>query len=250
MLTPPFHLQVLTDLDEVTKVAAESIIQLAQTSISDHGHFTIALAGGSTPKRLYAYLARSDISTQLPWDHLHVFWGDERHVPPAHPDSNFRMAHESLLQHVPIPPDHIHRIRGECPDAAEAAQDYEDTVLAHFQLQPPNIPRFDLILLGMGADGHTASLFPGTEALHETVRLVTSLWVEQLHTHRVTMTPPLLNNAAHILFLVTGEEKAQTLRAVLKGPQDPDRFPCQLIRPSNGEMTWLVDRAAASRLNP
>jgi 6-phosphogluconolactonase len=181
---------------------------------------------------------------------MHVFWGDERHVPPDHPDSNYRMANEVLLSQVPIPPANVHRIKSEHPDARQAADDYEQTLQAFFRLAAGQHPRFDLIFLGLGPEGHTASLFPGTQALHETHRLVVSTWVGKFFTDRITLTPPVLNNAAGVVFLVSGEDKALALKAVLEGHDEPEQLPAQLIRPAHGRLLWLVDRAAASLLQP
>jgi 6-phosphogluconolactonase len=185
---------------------------------------------------------------QVPWDKMHVFWGDERHVPPDHPDSNYRMAHEAMLSKVPIPQAHVHRIKSENPDAGRAAEDYEQTLLAFFHLTAGQFPRFDVVFLGLGPEAHTASLFPGTKALHETRRLVVLTWVGKFCTDRITLTPPVLNNAAGVVFLVSGEDKALALKAVLEGPDEPEQLPARLIRPAHGRLLWLVDRAAASLL--
>jgi 6-phosphogluconolactonase len=179
---------------------------------------------------------------------MHVFWGDERHVPPDHPDSNYRMANEALLSKVPIPPANVHRIKSEHPDAHQVADDYEQTLQAFFHLAAGQLPRFDLILLGLGPEAHTASLFPGTKALHETRRLVVSTWVGKFFTDRITLTPAVLNNAAGVIFLVSGEDKALALKAVLEGHDEPEQLPAQLIRPAHGRLLWLVDRAAAGLL--
>ncbi|HYL79732.1 MAG TPA: 6-phosphogluconolactonase, partial [Candidatus Acidoferrum sp.] len=213
--------------------------------------FTVALSGGSTPKALFRLLAGEGDGSfrgRVPWNRAQVFWGDERHVPPDHPDSNYRMTYDTLLSRVPVPPENIHRIRTEDPDADKVAESYERTLRSVFRLAEGQLPRFDLVLLGMGPDGHTASLFPGTPALHERKRLVVGQWVEKLQTHRITLTPPVLNNAALVVFLVSGAEKAETLRAVLLGEYQPERFPAQLVRPTGGRLLWLVDRAAARGL--
>jgi 6-phosphogluconolactonase len=182
------------------------------------------------------------------WDKVHLFWGDERHVPPEHQDSNYRMVKETLLSQIPIPPEHIHRIRGEFSNASEAADHYERELQGHFHLQAGEKPRFDMVLLGMGPDGHTASLFPGTTAVSETTRLVTAPWVEKFGTYRITLTAPVLNEAANVVFLVCGKDKAETLRLVLESENQIDNYPAQLIRPVQGHLLWLVDQAAASAL--
>jgi 6-phosphogluconolactonase len=200
---------------------------------------TVALSGGSTPRLLYQLLADEK---QVPWPEIHFFWSDERHVPPDHPDSNYRMTNEALLSHVPVPQNNIHRIPGENPDASAAASDYEQTLI---EITNSSLPRLDLILLGLGSDGHTASLFPGSEALHETQRLVVAPWIEKLNTYRITMTLPLLNNGASIVFLVSGKDKAEIVREVLEGPKN---YPAQEINPTSGELIWMLDKDAAGNL--
>jgi len=209
---------------------------------------TVALAGGATPKLLYTLLATEPHRRHLPWPRTHVFWGDERCVPPDHPESNYRMAHEALLRHLPIPPEQIHRMRGEDPDPERAAAEYEERLRTAFHGQAGALPRLDLVLLGMGADGHTASLFPHTEAVREQQRWVVRNHVPKLQADRLTLTAPVINWGATILFLVAGNDKAAALQEVLEGPADPERLPAQLIRPTAGRLVWLVDLAAASRL--
>jgi 6-phosphogluconolactonase len=213
------------------------------------GSFTVALSGGSTPKGLYGLLATDPrLRGQVPWDQLHVFWGDERHVPPTDAESNYHMAHEALLAKVPMPPAHVYLIKSEAPDASQAADDYEQTLHVWFRVSAGQLPRFDLVFLGLGPEAHTASLFPGTKALHETKRLVVSTWVGKFFTERMTMPPPILNNAACVVFQVSGKEKALPLKAVLEGPYEPEQLPAQLLRPEPGRLLWLVDRDAASWL--
>ena len=228
--------------------AARIVSEAAARAVADHDRFTVALAGGRTPALLYRTLARSAPPSRcaaLPWDRVHVFWSDERHVPPSHPDSNFRMATEALLDHVPIPAAHITRIHGENPSAAVAAEGYAGAIREAFGLQDGEFPVFDLMLLGMGADGHTASLFPGDAALSDTRRIVAAPWVAQVRAHRITLTPPVLTRAARIVVLVTGADKAATLKAVLDGPTDIDRYPVQCLRAARHRVAWLLDRAAA-----
>ena len=247
----PFRAEVriLADREALNRAAAEEWTARAEASIREKGLFTVALSGGSTPKEFYSLLA-SDPSyrTQISWNRVHIFWGDERHVPPDHSDSNYRMARETLLSKVPIPPENVHPIRGEVRDAHQAAMEYEEGLKEFFQLRSGEFPRFDFVLLGMGADGHTASLFPGTETLREQSRLAVANWVEKLQTYRITLTIPVFNHAVFVLFLVSGEEKAETLKAVLEEGEREDPFPAQLIRPARGRLVWLVDKAAGRLL--
>jgi 6-phosphogluconolactonase len=242
-------LRLFDDPDQLARGAGDEFARRARRAQDAGGRFAVALSGGSTPGRLYRTLAGPSFRDQVEWAAVHFFWGDERTVPPDHPDSNFAAAREALLSRVPVPPENIHRIKGEQSDPARAAADYEEELRRFFRLGPGGLPRFDLVLLGLGADGHTASLFPGSDALTEGRRLVVAPWVEKLDTHRVTLTCPVLNNAACILFLVTGVRKAATLRRVLEGPRDP-RYPAQRVRPHDGELLWYVDRAAARELRP
>ncbi len=241
------EIQVLSNLKELTRRAAEEFVLQAVEAVQAKGFFTVALSGGSTPKGLYSLLAdeNEEFRARVAWDKIHFFWGDERHVPPDHPESNYRMAYEALLSKVPVPPDNVHRIKAENPNAADAARDYEEILREFFKLGQGQKPRFDLVLLGMGPEGHTASLFPGSEVIHEKSRLVAAPWVEKFKTYRITLTPPVLNNAICVMFLVGGEEKAETLKSVLQGEYRPDRFPAQVIQPVNGKLVWLVDREAA-----
>ncbi len=241
-------IEQVPDFEELVRVAAQKIVTVAQEAVSKHGRMACALAGGSTPKKLYTLLASDTFRSQIRWEAIHFFWGDERHVPPDHQDSNYRMARETLLAHVPVPEDHVHRIPSERQDAEEAADSYERELREYFQLLRGENPRFDLILLGMGPDGHTASLFPGTSAVHETTRWVAAPWVEKFSTFRITLTPAVLNEAALVMFLVSGPDKAQTLQSVLEGPYQPDIYPSQVISPTRGQLLWLVDKKAAGCL--
>ena len=249
MKTGGFRIKIVNDPAEICRQAAAEIVQLADRFPSASKPFTIALSGGSTPRGLHALLARDPaVRDRLPWHHLHFFWGDERHVPPDHPQSNYRMADETLLSVVPVPAENIHRVCGEEPDPALAAEKYEQELQAFFGLEAGQLPRFDCILLGMGPDGHAASLFPGTAALHETTHLVVANWVDKFQTHRITLTIPVLNHADLVVFLVSGAEKAEALKEVLQGEYRPDRFPAQLIRPGPEKLLWIVDREAARLL--
>ena len=242
-------IKILADAEAMSRAAAGTIVDHISQSLQTRDVYTMALSGGSTPGRLYALLANDvKLREQIPWERIHFFWGDERRVPPGHPDSNYLMAYNTLLSKVPIPSTNIHRIHAENADAVKAAADYEIEILRFFGIEAGQIPQFNCVLLGMGADGHTASLFPATSALVQTKRLVVANWVKKFQAHRFTLTLPVFNNAAQILFLVSGEDKADTLKAVLEGNRQPDRYPAQLIQPCGGELIWLLDRFAASRL--
>ena len=244
-----YRLFVVADQTALAKEAAEHCARIAQEAVARAGRFTIALSGGSTPKLLYSLLAAEPYSNSLPWRKTHVFWGDERAVPPADHNSNFGMAKATLLDRVPIPADRVHRMQAERDDLDLVAREYEAEIARSFDVPPGAEPQaFDLILLGLGPDGHTASLFPHTEAVRERARWVVRNYVPKLNSDRVTLTAPILNRGATVLFLVTGADKASALQAVLEGPSDPERLPAQLIRPAAGRLIWLVDRAAASML--
>jgi 6-phosphogluconolactonase len=241
-------IQIVSNADELTRAAAAAFVERAARAVQARGIFSVALSGGTTPRSIYSLLA-SDASmrARVPWERTHFFWGDERHVPPDHADSNYRMACEAMLVKVPVPAANIHRIKGEYADARSAADEYEADLREFFKLAPHELPRFDLVLLGMGQDGHTASLFPGTDALGERTRLVVANWVEKFKAFRITMTLPVLNNAASVIFFVSGAEKAAVLRDVLEGERG--RFPSQLIHPADGGLLWLVDAGAAGLLS-
>lgn len=243
-------LLVVADQAALAQEAAKRVVAIAEEAVARCGRFTVALAGGSTPKRLYSLLATEPYCTRLPWLETHLFWGDERAVSPEHPDSNFGMARATLLSRVPIPANQVHRMQAERADLDAAASEYETGIAGVFAAQPPyEPPMFDLILLGLGPDGHTASLFPYTRALQETKRWVAPNYIPELKANRLTLTPLILNRAVTILFLVSGANKASVLQAVLEGPPDPERLPAQFIRPVAGRLVWLVDQAAASRLS-
>jgi 6-phosphogluconolactonase len=243
------EIRVLHTADDVAREAASAFVRLANEAVRSSGRFAVALSGGSTPKALFSLLAGdASLRSQMPWDRTHFFWGDERHVPPDHADSNYRMANEAMLSKVPVPAANVHRIKSELADAHQAAAEYEQTLRDFFSLGAGRFPRFDLVLLGMGPDGHTASLFPGTDALREETRLVVANWVPKFDTFRITLTLPVLNNAAWVLFLVSGAEKAPVLRGVLGSESGPEKYPSQLVRPAKGRLIWLVSEDAAGRL--
>lgn len=236
--------------DEIFRKAAEIF---AEGVSAANGSFTVALAGGSTPKGMYQLLASDEYRDKIDWKKVHAFFGDERCVPPENEFSNYRMANASLLMHVGIPPRQVYRIRGEA-HPHEAAAEYESTLLRVFgESDDAPFPRFDLILLGMGPDGHTASLFPGSSALKEKKRWAVANDVEKFREtptpwQRVTLTYPVINSARHVLFMIAGADKADSLYEVLHGAPNPDLYPSQSIRPENGRLTWLVDPASAQKL--
>ena len=242
MTTQRTELVQRRDAAAIAVHARELVLERARVSIAERGAFRIALAGGSTPRALYALLAQS----QADFTRWHVYFGDERAVPPEHSDSNFRMAREAWLAAGQVPQAQVHRMQGELGTGRAAAQ-YERELISSFGSR--EVPRFDLLLLGMGADGHTASLFPGTTALSEARLFVASTWVEKLSSNRVTLTLRTLNAARHALFLVAGADKAPALREVLHARADGPRLPAALVRPWEGGLTWVVDSAAASALS-
>ena len=227
--------------------AGERFVTLVREAVTERGCARIAIAGGRTPEAMYRLLAEPPYRKRVDWARAEVFWGDERCVSPDHTDSNYRMALEALISRVPIPATHVHRMRGEV-DPTAAAQEYERTLRTVFGETGDGPPRFDLILLGLGPDGHTASLFPGTPVVREATQWVAAAWVARFETWRLTLTPPVLNAARHVLFLVAGADKTETVRAVLEGPLDLDRLPAQIVRPSEGRVEWILDREAGSRL--
>lgn len=242
-----YEIVVCADPEALASEAANRFVTLAREAAAAHGRFRVALSGGSTPAAMQRLLAAAPRKQQVDWQRVHIFWGDERFVPPAHMHSTLRVAQETLLNHVPIPPSHVYPVptAGVSPD--EAAAQYAQSIHEHFF---PAAPRFDLIILGMGPDGHTASLFPGDEALTgDDGRLVTAVTnAPKPPPTRITFTYPLLNQAAHVMFLVAGEDKAQTAAQVLAGAYDPHRYPAQGVHPANGRLVWLLDQAAAQDL--
>jgi 6-phosphogluconolactonase len=243
----PREVVVLPDLDAVSTEAARRFVAMAQAAVAEHGRCTVALAGGSTPERLYRLLASDAYRDAIPWASLYIFFGDERCVPPDDKESNYRMARESLLNHVPVMPDQVFRMEGE-RDPQSAAMTYALRIADTFSLNAGAVPHFDCILLGIGPDGHTASLFPHTDALKELDTLVTANFVPKFDAWRLTLTYPVLDAAAHVLFLVGGAEKAAAVAQVIEGPFNPDEYPSQGVRVANGTLTFLLDAAAASGL--
>ena len=237
------------DAASLAERAVEHLIADVKQAVAQRGRARIALSGGSTPKAAFQILAdpKQVWRNSMPWDKLDIFWVDERCVPPDHPESNYRMTRETLLDHVPLKPEQIHRMEGEL-DPQVAASRYESLLRNSFRLEGAESPRFDVIALGMGDDGHTASLFPYTEAIHEMGRLVTANHVPQKDTWRITLTWPVINHADSVFFLIGGAEKAQRIHEVFMGPRDPERLPSQLIWPSGGILTLILDKAAAALL--
>jgi 6-phosphogluconolactonase len=247
---PSPSLEIFHDPETLIRAAAEKMIRLGAAAAEKNGMFTVALSGGSTPRPLYTRLATERFAGAIDWSRVHLFWGDERCVPPDDPRSNYRMVRESLLDAVALPPENLHRIHGE-EDPTVAAAAYERELRAFFGskgAEGPPRAGFDLVLLGLGGDGHTASLFPGMPAVKEQRRWVMAQFMETLSMWRITLTPPVINAAKDVIFLVSGAEKARRLRDVLEGPLQPEILPAQMIKPAQGRPLWLVDEAAAGRL--
>lgn len=238
-------LHVFEDKAKLSKAAADLFVQKALEAVQENGRFTVALTGGSSPVQLYSLLAQSPYEEQMPWQQTFVFWGDERWVPLSDERSNAKMAMDTFLSQVPIPQDQIYPMWGEA-EPEEFSRQYEQLLKKHFN---HTAPEFDLILLGMGDDGHTASLFPGTVVLHEESRWVQAYYLEPQSMYRITLTAPLINQAKTICFLTFGSNKATALFEVLEGERNPEKYPSQLIKPQHGEVHWFVDKSAASLLN-
>jgi 6-phosphogluconolactonase len=239
-------IRVFPDPAALADSAARQIVERCQAAIDARGSFSIALSGGSTPRDLHRRLASPPLARQVDWAHVHVWFGDERCVPPDDPQSNYRMADETLLSKVPIPSEQVHRMRGEqAPE--QAAANYARELREFFKDEPP---RLDVILLGMGDNGHTASLFPGLKAVHEQQRWAMAEYVAEVGMWRITLTPVVLNLGREVVFLVAGSGKASMLRQVLEGSFNPDEHPAQIVRPNPGDVLWLVDAAAAADLSP
>ena len=241
--------RVLSTSEDLAASAAEFFASVAAAAVEARGVARVAISGGSTPKGMFALLADRSrpYFARMPWDRLQLFWVDERCVPPTDAESNYRMTEEVLLEHVPLPAAQIHRIEGEL-DPEVAAARYEAAIRAAFRLEGAQTPAFDLVLLGLGEDGHTASLFPHTAALIEMVRIVVANPVPQKETWRITLTWPVINRGREVAFLIEGATKAQAVQDVFCGAYDPVAKPAQLIRPASGRLTLLLDAAAAEKL--
>jgi len=235
-------------LDDTVAVAARAAELIADAARADESTFEIALSGGSTPKLLYRMLSAEPWQDLVPWGRVLWFFGDERFVPSDDEQSNFRMARENLFDPAKVDPARIFRVRTELGQPVEVAADYDKQLTEHVPAGTDDVPQFDIVLLGMGADGHTASLFPGTEALNERTRFVAANHVEKLDAWRITITAPVILAARHVIMLVTGKEKAAFLKEILEGDEDENRLPSQILRQRTGPTTWLIDEAAASQL--
>src|SRR6266702_4521378 len=240
------QISIYPDTNTLSREAAQFIVRLANEAIVTHGRFTIALSGGSTPKVLYSLLGDEPYRSQIDWAQVDIFWSDERCVPPDSEESNYHLAQQVLLSKIPIPESQVHRMPADRPDRDAASQAYTEEMYRTFGTN--RIPKFDLMQLSMGPEGHTASLFPHQESLHEQQRLVMPVNVPKPPPPRLTSTPPLLNAAKHVLFLVAGSEKADALKAVPEGEYEPDEYPAQIVRPVNGDGTWMLDTSAAGKL--
>lgn len=244
MGTPNVTITTVGDAPALAEALADRFVQAAREAVRSRGTFRVALAGGSTPASAYALLAERP-DGEIPWTQTHVFWGDERPVPPDHPDSNYRMAFEAMLSRVPIPAAQVHRLQGEAQDLEAAAAEYAEAMADAFRIATlGDPPRFDLVLLGMGAEGHTASLFPDSPVLASRA-WVAAPFIPALGMRRLTLTPWVLNAALRVVFAVAGANKAGALAAVLKGDYQPERFPAQVVRPADGQVEWLVDGGLA-----
>jgi 6-phosphogluconolactonase len=237
-MTKP-EISICRDVEDLSRKAAEQFVAAARQAIDARARFSVALSGGSTPKGLYSVLATPEFVGQIDWAQVHLFWGDERCVPPDHPESNFRMVKDALLSRIAIPSENVHRMMGE-DEPNRAAADYQEELRRFFS--PAGLPRFDLILLGLGEDGHTASLFPGSTALNETESWVTHAYVEKLNAHRLTLTLPVINNGAQVFFLVSGVSKAPIVKEILTNAASD--YPAARIRPADGQLCWFVTHDA------
>jgi 6-phosphogluconolactonase len=243
----PSRIIVMDDAEALYVRAAEEIAHFAGEAICTHGEFTLCLTGGATPASTYELLA-TRFQLSVDWKEVQFFWGDERCVPPDDPASNFGMANRTMLSRLPLRPEQIHRMRGE-EEPVQAASEYERDLRNFFRLeQPGDFPSFNLILLGLGENAHMASLFPHHPALHEKTRLAVAVEVEAAPSRRISLTVPVINSGERVMFLVSGEKKAQAVRNVLQGSEDLERYPAQLVKPGSGETVWLMDKAAASEL--
>jgi 6-phosphogluconolactonase len=237
-------IRIYNDLEAISQAAAELFTVESRQASLICGRFSVALSGGETPRRLYEILAAEPYRERIHWNEVHIFWSDERCVSEDDPRNNSRMARQMLLDHVPIPPDHIHPILCD-QSPQQAAIQYEKELKDFFSTQNPN---FHLVLLGLGGNGHIASLFPHTPVLNEKVKWVSDVYVKELGMHRITFTAPFINQASQVVFLVSGADKAQVLENVLEGPYQPHDLPAQLIRPAGMHPIWLVDKAASHKL--
>lgn len=247
-LSPNVSVVVSRDTEDAYPLAAQTIVDAARQAVEARGKFTIALSGGSTPKKLYELLASPQWAAKMPWDKTEFFWGDERYVPASDPNSNYYMTQQAMLERAKVPTANVHRVKTEEADPGRAAELYEQEIRRVVPAAPDGLPQFDLVLLGLGANGHTASLFPYQPALHEKTKLVVAEYIDEVKMTRVTMSPPLINAARQIAFVALGSDKATVVRDVVTGVFDPERLPAQLVRPANGNVLWIIDPAAAEKL--
>jgi 6-phosphogluconolactonase len=245
-MTQSPEIRIFEGLEPLSWAAATRLEEQARVKAIEKKPFSVALSGGSTPKLLYELLASPTFAGRVRWPNLHFFQVDERCVPPDDPQSNYRMIRQALLEPSPLPEENFHRMAAERPDRERAAREYAQELASVLRTAPGQWPRLDLVFLGMGPDGHTASLFPGSEALGEHTEWVTPNFAPKLNSFRLTLTLPVLNAAAHVIFLVAGGDKAETLREVLEGPKG--QFPAQLIQPTKGRLSWFLDESAAAKL--
>ena len=243
----PRRIVVCSTQEDLFEAGAQCVAQSLSSRSDSSRFYSIALSGGSTPRGLFARLTVDPYRSQVNWASVRIFWGDERPVPPDHQESNFRMTKEHLLDCLPIPTEQVFRMEGE-RSAEEAARRYQEVLQQTFSVEKPDVPHFDLALLGMGPDAHTASLFPEASVLNEKERWVVAPWVEKFQTHRITLTPQVFNAAKRVVFVVSGLDKSTAVHAVLEGPFQPQKYPAQLINPVQGDLVWLLDQAAASQL--
>lgn len=242
------EVQVYSTARELAEAAARRFVQLANSFISTEGRFTVALSGGSTPRLMFGLLASKPLVDSIEWSRVYFFWGDERRVPPEDPESNYRAARETLLSKIDAPDENIFRIPAEIEDPELAARRYAAALEDFFRVKGQELPRFDLVLLGMGADAHTASLFPHTAAVRATGKVAVANYVNKLEAYRITLTAEAINEARNIIFLVAGSDKAPALASVLCGSREPETYPSQLIRPASGSLVWMIDEAASAQL--
>jgi 6-phosphogluconolactonase len=252
-MPPSLKIEYIVEPDSaaLARRTAQHFVEVAERAVASRGRARIAISGGSTPKIAFQLLADPSLPwrRRMPWDKLDLYWVDERTVPPDHPDSNYRMTKEAMLDHVPLKPGQVHRMEGELEPEVAAAK-YEALLRNTFRLEGAETPRFDLVGLGMGDDGHTASIFPHTEAIHEMGRLVTANQIPQKDTWRITLTWPVINQGSSVFFLIGGKNKAELVKEVFTGPRDPERLPSQLIWPAGGILTLILDKDAAAMLPP
>jgi 6-phosphogluconolactonase len=240
--------EVSHDTESAYTDAAKMFVATANDAVARHSKFTVALSGGSTPKKLYEMLASPPWRDQIPWDRTEFFWSDERFVPATDPASNYNMTHKALIAAVPLPPQNVHRVITENIEPQAAAKAYEDEIRRVVPKGSNGVPEFDLMLLGLGTNGHTASIFPHQPAIYENERLIVAEYIEEVKMTRITFTAPLINASRDVLFIALGADKTDVVQEVVMGPFDPDRLPAQLVKPEPGDLTWILDPQSAARI--